>query len=245
MTQPVVTTDWIANRVIVSQRKKIWKCSRERDKCPSISRSWKSKARGEREATCVSARTTLNTLRRTSLCYGCPSATGILSRQAGSRTWAQDPRHWSTSLLCPWTGWVGLRHPKALQGPQVTKGFLSHTQKVQAEPPQLKLALGLLYAANASVWHQDDPEMRVLVPFLNCFGVPWRDMGQSHPRFCASCTNQILENTPWKVLLSESLKNLNSLFSFPRFKTASNHGLTAASLHQSSLSFPFSTPGSF
>lgn len=125
MTQPVVTTDWIANRVIVSQRKKIWKCSREWNKCPSISRSWKSKAWGEREATCASARTTLNTLRRTSLCYGCPSAMGILSRLGGSRRWAQDPCHRSTSVGCYAHGldeW-GFAIPKHSRVPRSSKDF--------------------------------------------------------------------------------------------------------------------------
>lgn len=46
----------------------------------------------------------------------------------------------------------------------------------------------------------------------------------------------------FKVFLSESLINLNSLISLLRFKIASNHGLKAASLHQSSLPFPFPTP---
>lgn len=107
----------------------MWKNSRESSKCPSISWSWKSKVWGEREAASVC---TDNTLRSFSLIYGCSSAARIPLWQAGSSRWIQDTPHQTTRFPSPWAGWVGLPHPKALQGPRVTKGFWI-THKVQAE----------------------------------------------------------------------------------------------------------------
>lgn len=50
----------------------------------------------------------------------------------GSR-WVQDTPHQSTWLLHPWDGWVGLPHPEALQGPQVTQGFwVTHRKSRQS-----------------------------------------------------------------------------------------------------------------
>lgn len=124
-------------------------------------------------------------------------------------------------------GWMsGASPPQSTLGTPGHQRVLSHTQKVQAELPSPVLSHGLLYVTKAPAWHQDDPEMRALFPLLNCFGVPWSDKASSNSKcFCASCTSKILENMLWKVFLSESSKNLNSLFFFARFKATSKHGL--------------------
>lgn len=110
----------------------------------------------------------------------------------------------------------GLPIPKLSRDPRAPKDFESHTER----PGTAAITKAGSWAAFLQLMHQLGIRMtqkwELFLFFLtSCFGVLRRDMAKSHPKcFCASCTNQILENTPWKAFWWESLESLNS-FSFP------------------------------
>lgn len=126
------------------------------------------------------------------------------------RTAITDPLDCYAHGLDEW----GFLIPKHSRDPRSPKDFEWHTKFRQSYHNERWL-LGCFMSST----HQLSIRMiqKSKLSFLfwnNCFDMPWRAMAQSHPKcFCESCTNQILENTPWTVLLSESLKNLNRIFS--------------------------------